>query len=99
MMTGSLPAAESAEARYDPRLYVRISRDLREKLAAGVIAAGDAVRVTSLMQEWSTSRQTVRKALHVLEAEGLIRRYPGVGYFVPSRTDTGQATCRNGSAS
>jgi DNA-binding GntR family transcriptional regulator len=99
MMTGLLPAAESAEARYDPRLYVRISRDLREKRAAGVIAAGDAVRVTSLMQEWSTSRQTVRKALHVLEAEGLIRRYPGVGYFVPSRTDTGQATCRNGSAS
>jgi len=82
-MSGPLPATETAEARYDPRLYMRISRDVREKLAAGILTAGDAVRLASLMREWEASRPTVRKALRVLEAEGLIKRYPGVGYYVP----------------
>lgn len=96
MMPDSWPAPETAEAAYDPRLYVRISRDLREKLAAGVIAAGDAVPVMPLAREWGASRQAVRKALRVLETEGLIRRYPGVGYYVPSRTGAEQATSRAG---
>jgi hypothetical protein len=34
---------------------------------------GVAVHGHWLVQEWSTSRQTVRKALHVMETEGLIR--------------------------
>jgi DNA-binding GntR family transcriptional regulator len=87
---------ETAEARYDPRLYVRISRDMRDKLAAGVIAAGDAVPVAPLARDWRASRQTVRKALRVLETEGLIRRYPGVGYYASSGagTTSGDGTVR-----
>jgi anti-sigma regulatory factor (Ser/Thr protein kinase) len=34
MMAESISATKTAEARYDPRLYVRISRDVRVKLAA-----------------------------------------------------------------
>ncbi len=60
---------------------MRIGRDMREKLAAGVIAAGEAVPVAALAREWQASPQTVRKALRVLESEGLLRRYPGVGYY------------------
>jgi GntR family transcriptional regulator len=95
-MADSTSALETAEARYDPRLYVRISRDLRRKLTSGAIAAGDAVPVAPLTREWGASPPTVRRALRVLEAEGLIRRYPGVGYYVPPRTGAEQATCRNG---
>jgi DNA-binding GntR family transcriptional regulator len=97
-MAESSRATETAEARYDPRLYVRISRGVRAKLAAGVIAAGDAVIIVALAREWGASPQTVRKALRVLETEGLVRRYPGVGYYVPSRAGAGQATCGNGIA-
>jgi DNA-binding GntR family transcriptional regulator len=68
----------------DPRIWVRITEDLRAKLGSGVINAGDTVSITHVSEEWGTSRQTVAKALRALEADGLIRRYPGVGYYVLS---------------
>ena len=85
MMVDSSSMTEAAGAGYDPRPYVRIGRDVREKLTAGVIAAGDAVPVTTLAEEWEVSPQTVRKALRVLAAEGMISHYPGCGYYAPSR--------------
>jgi DNA-binding GntR family transcriptional regulator len=69
----------------DPRVWVRIAEDLREKLRAGVIVAGEQVSIAQLSGEWGTSRGPVAKALRTLEADGLIRRYPGVGYYVLSR--------------
>lgn len=77
--------AETPEVMRDPRIYVRITEDLRTKLGAGDIAAGDAVSITRLSGEWGTSRQTVAHALRTLEAEGLIKRYPGFGYYVLPR--------------
>jgi len=75
---------ETTGATTDPRVYVRISEDLRAKLSSGLIAAGDTVPIDPLSREWETSRQTVAQALRVLEADGLLRRYPGVGYYVLS---------------
>jgi DNA-binding GntR family transcriptional regulator len=69
----------------DPRKYVQICADLREKLTAGVIPAGDFVAIYPVSREWGASRQTVAKALGVLEGDGLLKRYPGLGYYVPSR--------------
>jgi DNA-binding GntR family transcriptional regulator len=65
----------------DPRLWVRITADLRDKLGSGAIAAGDPLSITRLCEEWGSSRQTASKALRALEDDGLIRRYPGVGYY------------------
>jgi GntR family transcriptional regulator len=69
----------------DPRLWVRITADLRNKLSSGAIAAGDPLSITQLCEEWGSSRQTVAKALRTLEDDGLIRRYPGVGYYALAR--------------
>jgi DNA-binding GntR family transcriptional regulator len=77
---------ETPEVTYDPRVYVRVAADVQKKIAAGVLAAGDAVSITYTAQEWGISRQTVQKALRALEHDGLLRRYPGVGYFVLPRT-------------
>jgi DNA-binding GntR family transcriptional regulator len=77
---------EMTRVTADPRIWVRISADLREKLAAGVIAAGDTVPIDPLSREWGTSRATVAKALRTLEGDGLVRRYPGYGYCVLSRS-------------
>jgi GntR family transcriptional regulator len=76
--------AEMTGVVTDPRVWVRITADLREKLAAGVIAAGDTVSIARLSEEWGTSRSPAAKALRTLEADGLVRRYPGVGYYVLS---------------
>jgi DNA-binding GntR family transcriptional regulator len=76
---------ETTGATDDPRLHVRVAEDVRKKIAAGVLAAGDAVSITYTSQEWGISRQTVSKALGTLERDGLLKRYPGMGYYVLPR--------------
>jgi DNA-binding GntR family transcriptional regulator len=75
----------AAGSRYDPRLYVRVAADLRKKISEGVLAAGDTVSITYTAQEWGIARQTVSKALRSLERDGLLKRYPGVGFFVQAQ--------------
>jgi DNA-binding GntR family transcriptional regulator len=77
---------QTATATEDPRLYVRITKDLQRKISAGTIEAHANVSITTISQEWGVSRSTVSKALRALEADGLIRYYPGVGYYVLPRT-------------
>jgi DNA-binding GntR family transcriptional regulator len=78
---------ETTEVTYDPRLHVRVAADVRKKIAVGVLAAGDPVSVTYTAQEWGICRQTVQKVLRALEHDGLLRRYPGVGYYVLPRSN------------
>jgi DNA-binding GntR family transcriptional regulator len=40
------------------------------------------VSITYTAQEWGISRQTVSKALRTLERDGVLKRYPGIGYYV-----------------
>jgi DNA-binding GntR family transcriptional regulator len=76
---------ETTTTTDDPRLHVRIAEDVRKKIAEGVLTAGDAVSITYTAQECGVSRQTVTKALRALERDGLLRRYPGMGYYVLPR--------------
>jgi DNA-binding GntR family transcriptional regulator len=67
----------------DPRIYVRIAADLRRKIQAGELERGQpAPSITTLTQEWGVARETAAHALTTLESEGLVRRYPGRGYYV-----------------
>jgi GntR family transcriptional regulator len=61
----------------DQRAYVRLAALLRRQLAPGkpLPAIGD------LRRQHGHSRQTVGKALAILQEEGLIYRVPGLGYF------------------
>jgi len=61
--------------------HAQIAADLREQLSAGTIAVGDPVSITALAQRWGVARRTVANALRTLEADGLLRRYPGLGYY------------------
>ena len=71
----------------DPRIYVRIAAQLRQRMGSGDLAAGDRVpSITTLTQEWGVARETAAHALRVLEEDGLIQRFPGKGYYVKRRT-------------
>ena len=70
----------------DPRLYIRIAADIRSRIEAGELQAGHpAPSITSLCQQWEVARETAAHALRVLEADGLVRRYPGRGYYITER--------------
>ena len=58
---------------------------LRKAIAAGKYSPGTATpSITTLSQEYGHARQTCSKALGVLVKEGLLIRYPGLGYYVVS---------------
>lgn len=67
----------------DPRAYVRLAAQLREQISSGKLRPGDPTpSITTLTQEHGIARQTAAKALRVLEAEGLVYRVPGLGYYI-----------------
>lgn len=63
--------------------YERIAADLRQQIASGTLTPG--MRLTSeteLADEYAVSVPTIRQALNVLRAEGLIDAQHGKGRFV-----------------
>jgi DNA-binding GntR family transcriptional regulator len=67
----------------DPRIYQQIANTLRERIKDGDIKPGYPVpSIGTITQETGCSRQTAGKALRLLVGEGLIRRVPGLGYFI-----------------
>jgi DNA-binding GntR family transcriptional regulator len=64
---------------------VRIAAAVRQRITSGELAPGQPVpSITTLVQEHGVARQTASKALRMLETEGLVRRIPGLGYYVSS---------------
>lgn len=63
--------------------YDRIAADLRRHISDGKPAAGERLPAeTSLVAQYGVTLTTLRRALDVLEAEGLIERRQGIGNFV-----------------
>jgi len=64
-------------------LYLDIRNRLFDEISRGDRKAGAALPPeTSLAQQLGVSLGTIRKALDLLESEGLVQRRPGVGTFV-----------------
>jgi GntR family transcriptional regulator len=61
----------------------QIANELRRRITAGEIPAGTRLpSITTLMQEHGVARNTARRALAILETEGLIEIVHGWGSFV-----------------
>src|SRR6201994_4887650 len=75
----------------DPRAYVQLAGILRKAIAEGKYPPGTATpSITTLSQEYGHARQTCSKALGVLVKEGLLIRYPGLGYYGAGRPGEAQ---------
>ena len=56
-------------------LYLKILRDLEDKIASGQLAAGDQLPTEKeLAEQYHVSRITSKRALNELEQQGLIKR-------------------------
>jgi DNA-binding GntR family transcriptional regulator len=65
---------------------MQLARTLRKAIADGTYPAGSATpSITTLSQEYGHARQTCSKALGILVKEGLLIRYPGLGYYVAGK--------------
>ncbi len=63
--------------------YERIAGDLRERIRAGQYAEGARLPAeTAMVKRYKMSLPTVRQALGVLQAEGLVEKRHGQGNFV-----------------
>ncbi|WP_314171490.1 GntR family transcriptional regulator [Streptomyces winkii] len=63
--------------------YQRVADSIREQITEGKLGAGDRLPTEpALVEEYGVSRLTVRHALDVLQAEGLIETFHGRGSFV-----------------
>lgn len=70
----------------DPRRYVQIAAAIRGMVSDGELRPGDpAPSITTLTQDHGVARQTAAKALRLLEGEGLLEKWPGLGYFVTEK--------------
>ncbi|MFJ9557890.1 GntR family transcriptional regulator [Nocardiopsis sp. NPDC101807] len=66
-----------------PSRHRRIAADLRERIACGDLAPGDALPgEAALVRRYGVSRRTARQALSELEGAGLVIAVHGKGRFV-----------------
>jgi DNA-binding GntR family transcriptional regulator len=65
---------------------MQLAAVLRKAIMAGQYPPGTATpSITTLSQDYGHARQTCSKAFGVLVKEGLLIRYPGLGYYVAGR--------------
>ncbi|MFG2459429.1 GntR family transcriptional regulator [Streptomyces sp. NPDC048523] len=67
-------------------IYLQLSEALRQQIASGDVA-GALPSEAALMREHGLARNTIRRALKVLEAEGLVESVPGTGWRVSGGGD------------
>ena len=68
--------------------YERVASAIREQIRAGELKAGDQLPTTQgLIETYGVSYGSVRTALLILKAEGLIEGRQGEGVFVREPSD------------
>jgi DNA-binding GntR family transcriptional regulator len=65
----------------------RVAAALREMLFAGDLSPGEPLREVTLADSFQVARSTVREALQLLAADGLVTRYPNRGVVVTELTE------------
>jgi AcrR family transcriptional regulator len=66
--------------------YLRIAEDIRARISAGRLKAGDRVpSARQITAEWGVAIATATRALAALQQQGLVRPVPGVGTVVAAK--------------
>lgn len=70
----------------DPRVYIRIETLVREQITGGKLRPGARTPpIKTFCTQFRCARETAGKAMRALAREGLLVRYPGLGYYVASQ--------------
>jgi GntR family transcriptional regulator len=84
MYTTNPPALTSLRPlAYSIPLYIQIAESLIDKIESGELGPGDQLPPErELSQQLGVNRMTLRRALRVLESQGLVVRRHGVGTYI-----------------
>lgn len=74
----------------DPRPNRRIYAVLSKRIADGTYPAGSRLNVGLLADEFEVTRTTVGKAVKLLEADGLVELFTGLGWYVTGANPSGE---------
>jgi DNA-binding GntR family transcriptional regulator len=66
----------------DPRLFARAREVIRARIADGTYEPGTRVHIGGLADELGVARPTIARALGDLAVAGLVRYWPGLGWYV-----------------
>jgi GntR family transcriptional regulator len=67
---------------------MQLATRIRKAIAAGEYPPRTPIpSITTMAQDYGHARQTCSKALGILVKEGLLVRYPGLGYYVTGQPD------------
>ncbi len=82
----SVPIESIRNLTYSIPLYVQIAEGLIDQIESGELTPGDRLPPErDLSEKLGVNRLTLRRALRVLEAQGLIIRKHGIGTYVAER--------------
>ena len=85
-MSGDTVLTQAVDPASDRPVYKQIADHLREAIGRGGLREGDQLpSEVQLMDHYGVARMTVRSALRVLQAEGLITAEHGRGVYVRAR--------------
>jgi DNA-binding GntR family transcriptional regulator len=73
-------------------VYVRIASALRERISVGKLPPGPFPSEAKLCDEFKVTRNTLRRALHILHEEGLIEALPGRGRVIRPEEERGMSS-------
>jgi DNA-binding GntR family transcriptional regulator len=61
---------------------VRIHADLAAQIGDGRLPSGTLLNIGALADRYGVARETVQRSIRMLADEGLVTRYPGIGWQV-----------------
>lgn len=71
------------EQRFEHRKYKKIENHIRELVEKGKLIPGEPAPVLNEMcREFDCTRQTASKAYRILAREEILKRVPGLGWYI-----------------
>jgi DNA-binding GntR family transcriptional regulator len=61
---------------------------LSQRIADGTLPTGTRLNIGKIADEFNVGRDTVQRAITMLADDGLVQRWPGLGWYVTTKDES-----------